>query len=63
MEECKVNIESVVKLDITSFVALPFDAEEMATQEFELVLNLLAVISFQVCLGHWSNTTSFGYFK
>ena len=37
VEECKVNIESVVKLDIT------IDAEEIATQEFELLFSLLAV--------------------
>ena len=41
VEECKVDIESVVKLDIASLVALPFDAEEKATQEFELLLSLL----------------------
>ena len=59
MEECKLDIESVVKLDIAFLVALRFDAEEMATQD-ELLLSLLGS---EVCLGHWSNTTSLSYFK
>ena len=39
-----VDIESVIKLDIASFVTLPFDAEEMATQELNCCLAFLAVI-------------------